>query len=102
MSVLATLPLFRNLSVGGDTDIVPRVVSLLRERGRASVLTECVKTLPPELRQTAFANAVDLVFADGRVDEREKRYIDELQAILGIEDELALRIIEVLAIKSRT
>jgi uncharacterized tellurite resistance protein B-like protein len=100
-SALATSRLFQHVS-GGNAEIVPRVVSLLRERGRASVLAECVRTLPPEMRETAFTNAVDLVFADGRVKEGEEAFIDELQTLLAIEDELALKIVEVLAIKSRT
>ena len=99
---LATSRLFQHFGADGHADLVQHVLKLLRERGRSSVLAECVRTLPPEMRETAFANAVDLVFADGRLEEREKEYVDELQAVLGIEHELALRIVEVLAIKSRT
>jgi uncharacterized tellurite resistance protein B-like protein len=101
-SALSTSRLFRHVTSEGNPDIVTRVEALLRERGRGPVLAECAKTIPPELRATAFANAVDLVLADGHVEELEKAYIDELQEILGIDDRLALNIAEVLAIKSRT
>jgi hypothetical protein len=81
---------------------VTRATMLLTNYGRAPVLAACAAAIPPDMRATAFANAVDLVFADGHVDEREKTYVDDLAGILGIEETLALKIIEVLAIKGRT
>jgi hypothetical protein len=101
-SVLSTSRLFRHAAGPHDADIVARVVTLLREHGRRPVLEACARTIPPELRTTALANAIDLVFADGRVGEREKAFVDELARILGIDDAVAEKIAEVLAIKNRT
>jgi hypothetical protein len=42
------------------------------------------------------------VFADNRVEDAERAYVDQLQAVLGIDEALAVKIIEVIAIKSRT
>jgi hypothetical protein len=50
---------------------------------------------------TTFALAIDLVLADGRIGPREKTFIDELQAVLGIDDTLALKIVEVALIGNR-
>jgi hypothetical protein len=66
------------------------------------MLAACAKTLPPDLRESAFAIATDLVFADGHVEEREKEYIDRLQGVFGIDDAMALKIVEVIVIKNRT
>jgi hypothetical protein len=101
-SALSTSRLIRHATGANDPDIVARTAALLRQHGRGLVLDACARTLPPELRATAFANAVDLVFADGLVGDREKSYIDQLGRILGIDDAVAVTIAEVLAIKNRT
>jgi uncharacterized membrane protein YebE (DUF533 family) len=101
-SALSTSRLFQLAAGAGNPDIVARTAGLLRRHGQGPVLDACARTLPPELRATAFANAVDLVFADGRIGDREKAYIDQLGRILGIDDAVAVTIAEVLAIKNRT
>jgi hypothetical protein len=53
------------------------------------------------LRASVFAVATDLVLADGRIEEREKAFIDQLQAALQVDDATALKIVEVLLIKKR-
>jgi tellurite resistance protein len=58
------------------------------------VLAAAASALPPTLHATAFAMAVDLVLCDGRVEPREKAYIDSLQAALGVDEATALKIIE--------
>ena len=100
-SALSTSRLLRQ-ATGSMPDVVARVMTLLREHGRDAVLTESARTIPPEMRETVFANAVDLVFAEGRVEERGKVYLDELVSVFGLDDAVALKIVEVLAIKNRT
>jgi hypothetical protein len=65
------------------------------------LLPACAATIPEDLRAPLFALAVELVFVDGRIVEREKRFIDALQAAFGIDEETAMRIIGVRLIKSR-
>jgi hypothetical protein len=48
-----------------------------------------------------FALAVELVFVDGRVAEREKHFVNALQAAFAIDEKTAMRIVGVLLIKSR-
>ena len=57
--------------------------------------------IPPDLRATTFALAVDLTLADGRLGSSETAFIDQLQTALQIEGELARRIFDVLLIKNR-
>jgi hypothetical protein len=57
--------------------------------------------IPRELRPTTFALATDLALADGRLGIRESALLDELQRVLGITNELARKITEVLLIKNR-
>lgn len=96
--LLSTSRLFRAVSGTANAGSVERAITLLNERGTATVLTACAEALP---HATAFAITVDLVFSDGRVEAREKAYVDALQRALGLDDTTALRIVEVLLIKNR-
>ena len=44
---------------------------------------------------------MDLVLADGRLDDRESALVDTLQSALQIDGDLACRIVDVLLIKNR-
>jgi uncharacterized tellurite resistance protein B-like protein len=100
--VLSTSRMLKQGAGDPSLDVVARAVTLLNEHGSGPMLAACAKTLPPDLRESAFAIATDLVFADGHVEEREKEYIDRLQGVFGIDDAMALKIVEVIVIKNRT
>jgi uncharacterized tellurite resistance protein B-like protein len=51
------------------------------------------------LRASIFILAVELVFVDGTIAEREKRFIDVLQNAFAIDDETATKIVEVMLLK---
>ena len=53
------------------------------------------------MRDTAFAVAADLVLADGVVAETEKKFLEDLQKAMGVADDVALKVTEVLVIKNR-
>lgn len=78
-----------------------RALDLIARHGLGAVLSACAAAIPRELRATAFALATDLVLSDGRLGSRESTLLDELQGTLGIADDLARKIIEVLLIKNR-
>jgi hypothetical protein len=78
-----------------------RAIALLTEHGLPAVLTGCAKVIPSDLRPTVFALAADLALADGRMRDREKLFIDELQAVLQIDEDTAVKIVDVLLIKNR-
>ena len=99
--VLATSHLLRQAGNGSTQALASRAIVLLTEYGLPAVLTGCAKVIPADLRATAFALATDLTLADGRIGDREKAYIDELQGVLQIDDATAAKIVEVLLIKNR-
>lgn len=78
-----------------------RTLNLIARHGLSAVLSACAASIPRELRATTFALATDLALADGRLGSSESALLDELQRVLGIDDELAGKIIEVLLIKNR-
>lgn len=78
-----------------------RLVGYLQKHGADWLIAKSVAGISTELRETAFATAVDLVFADGSVEATEKALIENLQRDLRVSDDLALKIIEVISIKNR-
>jgi uncharacterized tellurite resistance protein B-like protein len=85
----------------GSPNVVESALAVLTEHDLPATLTACAEALPANLRPTAFAQATDLVLADARVGQREKAFIDALREALGINDALALRIVDVILIKNR-
>lgn len=77
------------------------LISRLKKHGPQALIESARAALPPSLAPTAFAIAVDLVFADGIVSAEERTFIDDLRHILVISDELALKIVEVITIKNQ-
>ena len=78
-----------------------RVLNVMKKQGPAALIESAKETLTPEMKETAFAVAADLVLADGVVEDTEKKFLDDLQKALEIKDDLALKIAEVLVIKNR-
>jgi uncharacterized membrane protein YebE (DUF533 family) len=99
--ILSTSRLFEQAVQARDVEVVERALNLLTDHGVAPVLRACGAAIAPELRPTVFAIAADLVLADGRIDGREKAFIDQLQAALGVDENIAVKIVEVLLIKNR-
>lgn len=100
--LLATSRALRQAGDGSMHRLVDRAIALLTEYGLPAVLTGCAKVIPSDLRATTFALATDLALADGRISDRERAFIDELQAVLQIDDATARKIVDVLSIKNRS
>jgi tellurite resistance protein len=99
--VLATSNILRQAGNGSTQRLANHAIALLSEYGLPAVLTGCAKAIPSDLRQTTFALATDLALADGRIGDREKAFIDELQGVLQIDDATAVKIVDVLLIENR-
>jgi hypothetical protein len=57
--------------------------------------------LPKELSNAAFANACNIVLADGVVDDDEKEFIEKLKSGLKVESTIAKTIAQVMVIKNK-
>ena len=96
---LAEKKMFRNSNDLGNT--LNKVASLIQKRGAGPVVKAAGKALSGELKPTAFAMATDLLLADGEVDQEERKFLEDFQKTLGIDDATAMKIVEVMAIKNR-
>lgn len=95
------MELLSDLSSDQFTAILRKLQGVAKKEGAPALLAKAAAALSPELRETAFALAIDLVLADGTVEDEEKAVAASLQAALQISDDLAVKIVEVLAIKNR-
>jgi uncharacterized tellurite resistance protein B-like protein len=99
--LLSSMRLYRDVPGEHLQRLIDVATNAVAEHGVEGLLPACAVAIPEDLRAPLFALAVELVFVDGRIVEREKRFIDALQAAFGIDEETAMRIIGVLLIKSR-
>ena len=69
--------------------------------GPEKLLEKCYTAVPPELAETVFANSVDIVLADGVVEDDEKEFIDDLQLKLELDAKRAKTIVQVMVYKNQ-
>jgi uncharacterized tellurite resistance protein B-like protein len=100
-ALLSSMQLYRDVAAEQLRRLVDAATHAIAEYGAEELLPTCALTIPEHLRAPLFALAVELVFVDGRVAEREKKFVDALQRAFGIDEETAMRIVGVLVIQSR-
>ena len=87
------LPVFR----GFDVDDLPRlareVTAMLQASdGLDQAMTQIEESLPPHLRETAYAMACDVAAADGKASQEELRLLEIVRHRLGIDRLIAAAI----------
>lgn len=95
------MTLFAGVTDAQWRSMANNLTRILRREGLDALLAQCAAGLPDDLRESAFANAADLVLADGIVEDEEKEFLDKLQQALGIDGDTALTVAEVMIIKNR-
>jgi tellurite resistance protein len=81
--------------------LIDRMKRLLEEQeDRAAVLEVAAKAIPARLRPSAFAIVADLLLADGKIDARERRFLQRLAADLKIDPRMLAGVIEVMLVKN--
>lgn len=99
--LVSSMRVYRQVPPEHLQQLINNALEVIARSAPEKVLTACATAIPEELRPSIFTLAVELIFVDGTVGEREKRFVDALQAALGINDETAMKIVEVLLIKAR-
>ncbi|MEM7478662.1 MAG: tellurite resistance TerB family protein [Planctomycetota bacterium] len=92
--------LFSRLTDQQHSSLQDRLIGELRRGGPERLLEKAYPAVPPELRETVFANAVDIVLSDGVVEQEEKDFIDDLQTKLEIDEKRAKTIVQVMVYKN--
>jgi tellurite resistance protein len=78
-----------------------KLLDILDSNGVADLVKAAKLKLPNELRETVFACAVDVAFADGVLVDTEKQLLKELYKFLEISEKTASMIIRVATIRNR-
>jgi tellurite resistance protein len=95
------MKLLRKLGIDGFNDAVQKVRDAIDGGGREEVFAAGIKSLPADLNETVYALAADVVFADATAKPEENECLRKVQEALGVPDELATKVVEVMRIKNR-
>jgi hypothetical protein len=98
---LGRMRLFSDLTDFRWQAIADLFLRVLKHDGPQKVFELCCAALPGELRECAFANVCDLLFADGFVEDEEQQFLEHVQKSLELDSDTALNIVEVLTIKNK-
>lgn len=98
---LATLKAFRKHNLRDLGTTIGKVASQIKKRGTGPVLAAAKTGLNKDELNSAFFVAADLILADGVVEPQERKFLEELQTSLGLDNDTALKIVEVAALKNR-
>lgn len=77
-----------------------KVLNLIEQQSSSAVFAAAKRALTPQLRETAFAIATDLVLADGNLTNEEKSFLEKLWGALDIPANDGQKIIDVMVIKN--
>lgn len=100
-TILARMKLFADLTDGRWRMLSDTLFRLLKRDGALGLADRCVAALPADLRDCAFANACDLILADGTVEDAERAFLEHLQRALDLDPDIALNIVEVMITKNK-
>ncbi|MDM8569469.1 tellurite resistance TerB family protein [Thiotrichales bacterium HSG1] len=95
------MKMFDSIKEKQMSEMFKKLITVLQNEGVGGLVSIAKSSLPDELRETAFSCAVDIAFADGVVDDNEKKLLNELQNVLDVSDEVGGKIVDVMAIRNR-
>jgi tellurite resistance protein len=98
--ILSNKKLYERQTQQQFSSMMDRLVGELKRGGPEKLLEKSFSAVSPELRECAFANAIDIVLADGVVEQEERDFIDDLQGKFEIEAKRAKAIVQVMVYKN--
>jgi len=100
-TTLGRMKLYQGMSNRDINKVFEKLIKIARADGLGKIMELSSAAVTPTLKPTAFAMAADLIMADGEVAAQEKTFLERIQKSLNVDDALALKIVEVIAIKNR-
>ncbi len=100
-TTIERMKLFEKFTPDKFNKMMDNLLKILKKGGPDLLVDKCYPAIPEALRETVFANACDLVLADGVVEAEEKAMIEKLQNRLEIPGDEAMDIVKVMVIKNR-
>jgi tellurite resistance protein len=100
-TILMRMSMYQGWTGDQLQDTLDRILGMLKRKGVEATVDACAQALPESLRRAAFANACDLVLADGSIEEEEKEFINYLRKALSLNPEEAQMIAKVMVWKNQ-
>lgn len=100
-TTLSRMQLFRSYPGDVMRRMFDRLLGILSKQGSQTLFNLAVDTLPHDLYETVFAVTTDIVLADGEVTPKEEKLLNELCNSLEIDENKAVKIIDVMLIKNK-
>jgi tellurite resistance protein len=98
---LSRMSLFSGMGSHEVNKIFDKLIQVVHRHGVDALLQMSSVAVTPSLKPTAFAIATDLLMADGSISPEEKAFLERIQVALTVPEDLAVKIVEVIAIKNR-
>jgi uncharacterized tellurite resistance protein B-like protein len=99
-SMCARSPIFASNTKDEDDSVIDFALTVSDQLG-ANAIEQAAQSLKPELKETAFAFATEMVLADGMVGPKEEAFISQLAEALGVSEETGRAVIMVTMIRGR-
>ena len=80
--------------------LIDRMKRLLEDKDAALVMEAAARTIPAKLRPSAFAIVADLLLADGKIDARERMFLQRLAVNFNIRAGVASQVIQAMLVKN--
>lgn len=101
VTALFRMKLFERINEKQFKQVLDKLMSVLKKNDANTLADGCCETLPENLRKAAFANAVNIVLADGVLEADEKEFINSLRQKLQLDEKQAKTIAQVMVIKNK-
>ncbi|MHC2068675.1 tellurite resistance TerB family protein [Bremerella sp. T1] len=101
VTTLGRMKMYQHVPPHKFNSMMDRLLGILKRGGPEKLIASAVPAIPPELRETVFANACDIVLADGVVEADEKEFIDDLMIKLEMDKTRAKTIVQVMVFKNQ-
>jgi tellurite resistance protein len=80
--------------------LIDRMKKLLEQQEPGPVMERAAQAIPPRLRPSSYAVVADLLLADGKIDGRERRFLQRLAANLRVPTRMAKDVVDVMLVKN--
>jgi uncharacterized membrane protein YebE (DUF533 family) len=100
-TAVGRMKLFQRVNEKEFGTVMDKLTGILKKKGPDFLVDGCCESLPKELVNAAFANACNIVLADGVVDAEEKEFIEKLRTSLKVDENIARTIAQVMVIKNK-
>jgi hypothetical protein len=100
-NTLTRMKLYQHVPEQKFRTMIDRLIGALKRGGPEDLMRASIPAVPPELRETVFAGAADIVLADGIVEQDEKEMLNNLMIALELDSNRAMTIVRVMVVKNK-